>query len=211
METSFEFEAELRSQTGTRPARALRRELKIPAVLYGARREPVALTLPKPQVDKNLENEAVYSHILVIRIPGQEPVQAVLKEVHRHPSKGSVQHLDFQRIVADEEIRVHVPLHFVNEDTSVGAKKGGVVTHVAVEVEVACLPASLPEYIEVDVADVDVGGAIHLSELKLPEGVKIVELIHGNDAPVMMIQAARTVAAEEEEEGEGEAEGEEEA
>lgn len=212
MEASFEFDAELRSQTGTRPARALRRELKIPAVLYGARREAVALTLPKPQVDKNLENEAVYSHILVIRVPGQEPVQAVLKEVQRHPGKGSVQHLDFQRIVADEEIRVHVPLHFVNEDTSVGAKKGGVITHVAVEVEVECLPAKLPEYIEVDVADVDMGEAIHLSELKLPEEVKVVELIHGNDAPVIMIQAARTVAAEEEEgEGEGEAEGEEEA
>jgi len=210
MEASFEFDAELRSRTGTRPARALRRELKVPGVLYGAHKEPVALTLSKPQVDKNLENEAVYSHILLIKIEGQEPVQAVLKEVQRHPSKESVLHLDFQRIVADEEIRVHVPLHFLNEDVSVGVKKGGVVTHAQVEVEVACLPANLPEFIEVDLADLDLGESIHFSELKLPEGVKVVELMHGNDAPVVLIQSART-GPQTEEGGQGEAEGEEEA
>ncbi len=209
MEASFEFDAELRPKVGSRPARALRRELKIPAVLYGARKEPVGLIMSKPQVDKNLENEAVYSHILVIKVQGQEPVQAVLKDVQRHPSKESVLHLDFQRIVADEEIRVHVPLHFLNEDTSVGVKKGGVVTHAQVEVEVACLPGQLPEYIEVDLADLDIGESIHLSELKLPEGVKVVELMHGSDAPVVLIQAARAVQAGEEGE-EGEAEGEEE-
>ncbi len=210
MEASFEFDAELRPKMGTRPARAIRRELKIPAVLYGAHKEAIALTLPKPQVDKNLENEAVYSHILLLKIPGQAPVQAVLKEVQRHPGKESVLHLDFQRIVADEEIRVHVPLHFVNEDTSVGVKKGGVVTRSQVEVEVACLPGKLPEYIEVDIAELDVGDSIHLSELKLPDGVKVVELMHGSDAPVVLIQAARTASEEEEGEGEGEAEGEEE-
>ncbi len=208
MEASFEFEAQLRSQTGTRKARALRRALKIPAVLYGGKEEPLALTLSKPQVDRNLEQEAVYSHILTLNIEGKGPVQAILKEVQRHPSRESVLHLDFQRIYADEEIRVHVPLHFVNEDTCVGVKKGGVITHNLVEVEVVCLPGQLPEFIEVDLADLDVGEAIHLSELKLPEGVKPVELLHGADVPVVTVLAGRTGEAEEE--GGEEAGGEEE-
>ncbi|HEB77247.1 MAG TPA: 50S ribosomal protein L25/general stress protein Ctc [Methylothermaceae bacterium] len=207
MEASFEFEAQLRGETGTRKARSLRRALKIPAVLYGGREAPLPLTLSKPQVDKNLEREAVYSHILTINIEGQGPVQAILKEVQRHPSRESVLHLDFQRIYADEEIRVHVPLHFVNEETCVGVKKGGVITHNLVEVEVACLPGQLPEFIEVDLADLDLGEAIHLSELKLPEGVKPVELIHGTDVPVVTVLAPRVG----EEEGEaGEEGGEEE-
>ncbi|BCX88790.1 large subunit ribosomal protein L25 [Methylomarinovum tepidoasis] len=203
MEASFEFEAEVRSETGTRVARRLRRELKIPAVLYGGEEQPLPLVLSKPQVDKNLEQEAVYSHILTLKIPGQAPVQAILKEVQRHPSKEAVLHLDFQRVYADEEIRVHVPLHFVNEDTSVGVKKGGIVNHHMVEVEIACLPGQLPEFIEVDLANLDVGESIHLSELKLPEGAKVVELLHGADAPVVTILPPR-VETETGESGEGE-------
>ncbi|BCX80551.1 large subunit ribosomal protein L25 [Methylomarinovum caldicuralii] len=203
MEVSFEFEAEVRSEAGTRAARRLRRELKIPAVLYGGEEQPLPLTLSKPQVDKNLEQEAVYSHILTLKIPGQAPVQAILKEVQRHPSKEAVLHLDFQRVYADEEIRVHVPLHFVNEDTSVGVKKGGIVNHHLVEVEIACLPGQLPEFIEVDLANLDVGESIHLSELKLPEGAKVVELLHGADAPVVTILPPR-VETESGESGEGE-------
>ncbi len=206
MEASFEFEAEVRSQTGTRAARRLRRELKVPAVLYGGEEQPLPLVLPKPQVDKNLEQEAVYSHILTLKIAGQEPVQAILKEVQRHPSKESVLHLDFQRIYADEEIRVHVPLHFINEETSVGVKKGGIVNHHLVEVEVACLPSQLPEFIEVDLAALDVGESIHLSELKLPEGAKVVELLHGTDAAVVSILPPRIEAGGEGEEAEGEEE-----
>jgi large subunit ribosomal protein L25 len=102
-------------------------------------------------------------------------------------------HMDFQRVSAAEKIRVHVPLHFINQETSVGAKKGGVVTHNLVDVEIVCLPDRLPEFLEVDIAQVDVGESVHLSDLKVPEGVELVALLHGpeHDLPVAVIQPGR--------------------
>ncbi len=190
MEASFEFEAEIRSETGTRAARRLRRENKVPAVLYGGDQPPMGLALTKNQVDKNLEQEAVFSHILTLKFPDAQEVQAILKDIHRHPSKESVMHLDFQRVKADEEIHVHVPLHFVGQEDSVGVKKGGIVLHNLTEVEVACLPRYLPEYLEVDLTNLDIGQTIHLGELIVPEGVTLVELAHegGASIPVVTIQ-----------------------
>ncbi len=190
MEASFEFEAEIRSEAGTRAARRLRRANKVPAVLYGGDQSPVMLVLEKNQVDKNLEQEAVFSHILTLKLPGTQGVQAILKDVYRHPSKESVMHLDFQRVKADEEIRVHVPLHFVGQEMSIGVKKGGILLHKMIEVEVACLPRHLPEYIEVDLTDLDMGETLHLGDLAVPEGVTIVELAHEGGAaiPVVTVQ-----------------------
>jgi large subunit ribosomal protein L25 len=198
MEASFEFEAEIRSQAGTRAARRMRRANKIPAVLYGGGQPPLMLALAKNQVDKNLEQEAVFSHILTLKLPDSSAVQAILKEIQRHPVTESVLHLDFQRIKADEQIRVHVPLHFIGQESSIGVKKGGVVLHHLNEVEVVCLPRYLPEYLEVDLTHLDIGQTIHLGELTLPQGVTLVELAHEGGAaiPVVSIQPPSVEAAE---------------
>jgi large subunit ribosomal protein L25 len=191
MAGSFVFDADLRSTTGKGEARRLRRTGKVLAVLYGGG-DPVGLVLDHNKVLKNLENEAVYSHILTVNVDGKAE-QAILKDLQRHPSKPIVMHMDFQRVSAADKIKVHVPLHFINHETSVGVKKGGVVTHNLVDVEVTCLPDRLPEYLEIDLAQVDVGQSIHLSELKVPAGVEIVALLHGveHDLPVAVIQSSR--------------------
>lgn len=143
MAGSFVFEAEARPALGRGHSRRLRQAGKIPAVLYGAGAEPVGLAFDHNKVVKALENEATYSHILTIRYDGKDET-AILKDLQRHPSRPIIMHMDFQRVNESQKIRVHVPLHFVNEQISVGAKKGGVVNHNQVDVEVVCLPARLP-------------------------------------------------------------------
>lgn len=202
MASSFVFEAEARSVTGRSNARALRREGKIPAILYGGDGAPVGLVFDHNKIIKALEDDATYSHILTIRVNGKDET-AILKALHRHPSRPVILHMDFQRVSESQKIRVHVPLHFLNQETSVGAKKGGVITHSMVDVEVVCLPARLPEFIAVDMAKMDVGQQIHLSDLKIPGGVEIVELLHGegHDQVVAAIQPARVAADTSEAEG----------
>lgn len=201
MAGSFVFEAELRTSVGRGDARRIRQTGKVPAILYGGMGEPVGLVLDHNKVIKALENEAVYSHILNLKIDDREE-QAILKDLQRHPSKPLIMHMDFLRISATEKIRVHVPLHFIHQEISIGAKKGGVVTHNLADVEVVCLPDKLPEFLEVDLANVDLGQSVHLSEIKLPEGVDIVALLQGleHDIPVAVIQLARS---SESTEGEG--------
>ncbi len=203
MEASFEFEAEIRREAGTRAARRLRRINKVPAILYGGDQPPLMLALSRNQVDKNLEQEAVFSHILTLKLPNGQ-VQAILKEVQRHPVKESVTYLDFQRVKADEEIRVHVPLHFLNQEIAVGVKKGGVVLHNLTEVEVVCLPRDLPEYIAVDLANLDLGETLHLGDLAVPEGVTIVELTHEGGAAIPVVTIQPPVVEEQPEAGGGE-------
>jgi large subunit ribosomal protein L25 len=195
---SFEFDAELRTKTGKGDARRARREGKVPAILYGGAGEPVQLNLNHNQVSKRLENEAVYSHILTLKFDGREE-KAILKALQRHPARPIIMHMDFQRVDEKAKLRVHVPLHFTNQEISVGVKKGGVVTHALVEVEVDCLPQHLPEFIEVDLANLDVGGSIHLSDLKVPAGVEIHALMQGADHDLLVaaIHATRTSDAAE--------------
>jgi len=192
MAGSFVFEAESRKELGRGHARRVRQAGRVPAIIYGGDAEPVGLTLDHNKVLKALENDATYSHILTLRFDGKEET-AILKALQRHPSRPIIMHMDFQRVSESQKVRVHVPIHFLNQETSVGAKKGGVVTHALVDVEVICLPARLPEFIEIDMAKVDVGQSVHLSDLKLPPGVEIVELLHGSehDQVVAAIQAAR--------------------
>lgn len=192
MSNVFEFFAEARQETGKSEARRIRRAGGVPAVIYG-HGEPQMLSLSHNEVVKHLAHEEVYSHILDITIDGKTE-KAILKGVQRHPAKVRVLHLDFLRINLADRIKVHVPLHFINEHTGIGGKKGGVATHAMTDVEVLCLPASLPDFIEVDLATLDVGHSIHLSELKLPAGVQLVELTHGadHDLPVVSMQASKT-------------------
>ena len=194
---SFEFDAEIRTTTGKGHARRSRRLGKIPAIIYGGGGEQVQLYLAHHRVMKALENDAVYSHVLTLKFDGKEE-RAVLKALQRHPSKPIIMHMDFQRVNEKDKLHVHIPLHFINQEISVGVKKGGVVSHALVEVEVACLPQNLPEFIEVDMAKVDLGELVHLSDLKVPEGVELIDLTHGgNDRTVASIHTNRTVDTEE--------------
>jgi large subunit ribosomal protein L25 len=196
---SFEFDAEIRTGTGKGDARRTRRLGKVPAIVYGGDADPLKLNLNHNQVVKRLSNDAVYSHILTVKFDGKEE-HVILKALERHPSRPIVMHMDFLRVSEKDKLRVHVPLHFINQDIAVGVKRsGGVVAHGMTEVEVECLPLYLPEYIEVDLAGLDVGDAIHLSGLKLPAGVAIPELHHGadHDQLVAAIHAPRAADAAE--------------
>lgn len=198
MASSYVFDAELRKDLGRGHSRRLRVEGKIPAVIYGGNAEPVGIALDHNKVNKALEDEATYSHILTLRIDGKDET-AILKDMQRHPSRPIILHMDFQRVTESQKIKVHVPLHFLNQETSVGAKKGGVVTHALVDVEVTCLPARLPEFIAIDMAKLDIGQSVHLSDIKVPPGVQIVELLHGegHDQLVAAIHAPRVAGGEE--------------
>ncbi len=193
MAGEFEFQASLRTPGGKGAARRMRRDDRIPAILYGGDAEPVAISLDHNDVSKRLENEAVYSHVLTIRLQDREE-KAILKALQRHPSRPVVTHMDFQRVSATEKIRVHVPLHFINEAKCPGVKKGGIVSHSLMEVDVSCLPEHLPEFLEVDLAGVELGQVLHLSDIKLPANVEIIALSHGpeHDLQVAAVQMPRS-------------------
>lgn len=192
MSNVFEFVAEGRGQSGKNAARRARRVGSVPAIIYGGHAEPQMLLLNHNEVIKHLAHEAVYSHILDITVDGKTE-KAILKGVQRHPAKFQVLHMDFLRVTMSEALKVHVPLHFMNEQTSVGAKKGGIVAHAMIDVEVSCLPVALPDYIEVDLSGLDVGESIHLSDIVMPTGVEIVALAQGpeHDHPVASMMASK--------------------
>ena len=204
MAISFELTAEPRSDTGKGASRRLRRTGKVPAIIYGGGKDPESLTLSHNEIIRNLEHEAFYSHILTIKVGGSE-TQAILRDLQRHPSKPSIQHMDLQRVSASEKIHMSVPLHFVGEEVAPGVKiQGGMVSHQLNDIDITCLAANLPEYLEVDVSTLSIGDALHMSDLKLPEGVEITALVHaGDDQTVVSIVAPRS-AIEEEEGVEGE-------
>ena len=173
MSITFELKAEPRSDLGKGASRRLRRAGQVPAILYGGGQEPQPLVLSHLDVLNQLKNDAVYSHVLTLKV-GDRVESAVLRDMQRHPFKPTILHLDFLRVSADRELRVHVPLHFVHAEAAPGVKnQGGVVSHVLVDIEISCLPQNLPEFIEVDLSGLGLGDAIHLSALKLPEGVEL--------------------------------------
>jgi len=207
MSISFTVEAELRQDMGKGASRRLRRTGKVPAVVYGGTAEPVSLSLSQNEMLKSLSNESFYSHILTLNIAGQSE-SVVLRDLQRHPFKPIILHADFQRVSVNEIMHAHVPLHFINEDVCVGVKAGGAVNHVVVEVEVSCLPANLPEFIEVDMSNVAMGESVHLSEMVLPEGVELRALSHGegHDSAVVAVHAPRVVKDDDADAGEAAAE-----
>ena len=208
MSSVFEFDAVSRVNVGTGSAKGIRRNGSVPAVVYGGSAEPELIELSQNEVEKKLANEAVYSHVLQLNVGGKVQ-NAILKDMQRHPAKDTIIHMDFMRINMDEKIKVHVPLHFINEDISVGVKAGGVVTHSMVEVEVACLPGDLPEYIEVDLENVDIGGSVHLADIVVPDGVDILALTHGEDHNLPVAQTVKTRGPASEDDEEVAASGEE--
>ena len=174
--------AELRRDVGKGASRRLRKaQDKVPGIIYGGGREPQPLTVNAAALKKSLESEAFFSQIIDVEVDGDSQ-QAVLRDIQRHPSSEKVQHVDFLRISADQELDVNIPLHFVNEDKCVGVRQGGgSIVHNTNEVVVRCLPKDLPEYIEVDMSNLDLGDSLHLSDLVLPPNVRLLELIHGGD------------------------------
>ncbi|MCE5365106.1 50S ribosomal protein L25/general stress protein Ctc [Pseudomonas anguilliseptica] len=197
MTVEFSLNAEVRSDLGKGASRRLRRNVAmVPAVIYGGEKAPQSISLLAKELAKLLENEAAFSHVLSLNVAGSTE-SVLIKALQRHPAKGYVLHADFVRVIAGQKLTAHIPLHFINQETSVGVKQqGGEVSHVLAEVEVSCLPKDLPEFIEVDMAKVEVGQIVHLADLKLPKGVELVALAHGNDLAVANIHASRVAKDE---------------
>ncbi|HTL50625.1 MAG TPA: 50S ribosomal protein L25/general stress protein Ctc [Steroidobacteraceae bacterium] len=191
MKISFELDAEFREDQGKGASRRLRHLGKVPAILYGGKRDARALVVDHTKLSQLMDDERFFSTILALKVGSQQQA-AVLKDVQRHPYRNQIVHADFQRVLEDEKIRMQVPLHFKGGAESKGVKEqGGVLGHVRNDVEVTCLPKDLPEFVEVDVSGLEINQVIKLSGLKLPAGVELVDLLAGRDGPVASIHMPR--------------------
>lgn len=217
MSDQIELTAQLRTDMGKGASRRLRREADlVPAVMYGAGKDAVALSIAHKDLHRACENEAFFSQIITIKA-GKEETQAIIKDLQRHPARDRILHADFYRVRMDQEITVEVPLHFLNEERCVGVRQhGGQISHNMTSLEISCLPGNLPEFIDVDVEQLDIGDTIHMSGIRLPEGVAITALQAAEvlDQIVVSVHERRLEEVEEEveaeaaEAGEAEAEGE---
>ena len=201
MSDDFDLIAETREDQGKGASRRLRHKGMVPAIIYGAGRPPRPLAFDHNKVVKQLENESFYSSVLNIKV-GDKSQAAILKDMQRHPAKNQIMHMDFQRIVEDEVIRMNVPLHFLGEDVAPGVKQGGgKVSHLITDVEVVCLPKDLPEYLNIDIAELELNEMMYLSDIQLPDGVEVPALAQGPEAnrPVVSIAIIKEVVIEEEE------------
>jgi len=187
--------AEIREDVGKGASRRLRHQGKIPAVIYGGKKDPAALTLEHDPLMHAASQESFYSSILEIKVADGSTQKVVVRDVHHHPYKLQIMHLDFMRVSAEEILRISVPIHFIGEDESEAGKTSGlIIQHLVTEVEIAALPANLPEYLEVDLSGLEDGGVVMLSEIILPEGVEIPALA-GDEEDATMI--ANTVHVKE--------------
>ncbi|QID18882.1 50S ribosomal protein L25/general stress protein Ctc [Nitrogeniibacter mangrovi] len=203
----IQFNAEKRDAKGTGASRRLRRDGRVPGIVYGAEQDAQQITLDHNEIYHLLRKEAFHASVLTMNLGGEKS-SVVLRDAQWHPYKQLVMHLDFQRVKAGEKLHLKVPLHFVNDEVSPGVKlQNGLITHVMNEIDVQCLPKDLPEYLEVDLKDIEAGQSIHISHLKLPAGVDAV--LHGEDDPVVVsCVPPRGGVAAEGEEAEGEEGGE---
>ncbi len=199
--SDFELNAKIREDKGKGASRRLRRLAhEVPAIIYGGKKDPVMISLSHKDFAHSLSNEAFYSHIVTLNVEGKSE-DVILKDVQRHPHKPFITHADFYRIDKNQKLTVKAPLHFINEDQCYGVKmEGGVITHSITELEISCLPADLPEYIAIDMTDLKMDEILHISDIKLPEGVESVALSHGDDhdLPVAAIHMPRAALEEEE-------------
>lgn len=187
MSKTFKIQAELREDVGKGASRRLRRAGRVPAIVYGAGREPTMLTLDHNYMIHAVENESFQSSVLELNV-GDKVQKVILRDLQRHPFKPFINHADFQRIRDDQEIRISVAIHFVNEETSPAAKAAGVVvSYQMTEVEISALPKDLPEYLTVDLAELEPGESIMLSDIKLPEGVSIPAIQYDPDSDMAVV------------------------
>ena len=204
MAEELDLIADFRTDTGKGSSRRLRRAGKVPAIIYGAGREPRALTFDHNELFKAADHESFFSSILTVKV-GDKVRSAILKDIQVHPAKRQILHIDLQRVVDDEKIRMEVPLHYINEEICVGVKTGGgSVQKILSEVEITCFPKDLPEYIEVDIANLELDKLLHLSDIKLPPNVELIELIAEppRDEAIVSVHVIRAAAEPEEAEGE---------
>ena len=202
-EANFKLDASVRTDLGKGASRRLRREDKLPGIIYGGEEAPVSITLDHNKVNNSADFEAFYSHVLTLNLDGK-PVEVLVKDMQRHPFKPKITHIDFQRVIAGQDVHTNVPLHFVNEEKSAAVKAGGIAEHHVTEIEVTCQPKDLPEFIEVDMAAVEMGQTVHLSDLTLPAGVSSVELAKNDEAHDLAVVTVKPApkAAETDEDGE---------
>ncbi len=191
------IKAETRKGQGTGASRRLRHADKVPGIVYGGGKDASVIELEHNEIFHKLRNEAFHASILDLAVDGKSE-QVLLRDVQMHAFKNRVQHVDFQRVAADQKIHMKVPLHFVNADIAPGVKvSSGIVSHVSNELNISCLPKDLPEFIEVDLKDLAAGHSIHISNLKMPAGVTAI-VKRGEDPVIATIIIPRAVAAEEE-------------
>jgi large subunit ribosomal protein L25 len=212
MSTDFSLNAKGREDTGKGASRRLRRLAgEVPAIIYGGKKQPEQVSLTHKDVMKALENEGFFSQVISLDVDGKAE-DVVIKDIQRHPAKALVLHMDFLRVSKTTKLTTRIPLHFINEDVCVGVKMGGgLIAHSMTELEIQCLPQDLPEYLDVDMAEVEIGQTVHITDIKLPAGVESVALSYGEDHDLPVATVNKPKAVEEElsetsEEGEGEAE-----
>jgi large subunit ribosomal protein L25 len=188
---AIEVNATPRATQGKGASRRLRHEARVPGILYGGGKPAQNIELDHKELALNLKQESFHASILTLSLEGEKQ-QVLLRDVQMHPWRAAVMHVDFQRVAKDKKIHMKVPLHFINAEIAPGVKTGGgTVNHVLSELDVICLPDDLPNYIEVDLANLQMGHSIHLSELKLPAGVESSQLRGGADAVVANIPVPR--------------------
>ncbi len=192
----IEINATKRGVKGTGASRRLRHAGSVPGILYGGGKDPISLDLEHKSLFLQFRHEAFHASILTLNLEGAKE-SVLLRDYQMHPVRNTIQHIDFQRVNENEKIHVKVPFHFINAEVSPGVKlNGGIVSHIMTEANISCLPKNLPEFIEVDLAKLDIGQSIHLSEIKMGEGVEFVQLSHGNDAAVASVSKPRAIVEE---------------
>ena len=205
MSTNFTINAKSREDTGKGASRRLRRLTdEVPAIIYGGKKDAEKISILHKDITKALENDAVYSSIISLSIDGKAE-DTIIKDIQRHPAKQIILHMDFLRVSKTTKLQTRVPLNFINEDICVGVKLGGgLIAHTMTDIEVSCLPKDLPESIDVDMAEVDVGQIVHLSDLTLPDGVESVSLSQGADYDLTVATVNKQKAVEIDEPSESE-------
>ena len=198
----------MRDDQGKGASRRLRRQGMVPAVIYGAGRDPRNLMFDHNKVLRQLEDPSFYSSILNIKV-GEKSRAAIVKDIQRHPSKKQIIHIDLQRIVEDEQIKMQIPIHYLGEEDAVGVKiGGGTVTKIMTELEISCLPKDLPEFLEVDISELELDQMLNVSDISLPEGVEISDIIKEQDQAIVSIQEIKEIIEEEIEDEDSESDGE---
>ena len=200
MSTNFVINARSREDTGKGASRRLRRQSgEIPAIIYGGKKHAEKISILHKDITKALENEAVYSSIISLAIDGKAE-DTIIKDIQRHPAKQVILHLDFLRVSKTTKLQTRVPLNFLNEDICVGVKMGGgLIAHTMTDIEVSCLPKDLPESIDVDMEEIDIGQIVHLSDIKMPSGVESVSLSQGAEYDLTVATVNKQKAADIEE------------
>ncbi|OGT51315.1 MAG: 50S ribosomal protein L25/general stress protein Ctc [Gammaproteobacteria bacterium RIFCSPHIGHO2_12_FULL_41_15] len=195
MSQSIEVLATAREAKGSANSRRLRHANGVPAVVYGAGKASENINLDHLQLIAHLDREAFYSQILSLNLDGKKE-KVVLKALQRHPYKAQILHVDFMRVKSTEVLTMKVPLHFMGEEEAPGVKDNGVISHTITELAIKCLPANLPEFIEVDVSKLELGGVIHLSDIKLPANVEMAHPVvdEGHDHPVVSLHLPKVQA-----------------